>query len=220
MKKTQAVAIIISLMALFTFPGRAAEEGTDYMVLETPIPNADNTLIKVWNYSCPFCYKYDKSVTSEVVAKMPADLTFRPFHLKTKGTYGEQASPLFAVLMIIDQENGLTDRDLNDADKSLFKKVKMAYYDAYHEQKERWDSGADAFLQFGLDSAGLSKEDYEARLQTPEVQALLAEWDVAYDVAKIQGIPGFVVNGKYLIYTKSIRSIDGMVETITELKEM
>lgn len=39
------------------------------MVLEKPIPNADKTLIKVFSYACPFCYKYDKAVTGPVSEK-------------------------------------------------------------------------------------------------------------------------------------------------------
>lgn len=216
-KFLNVIVLTISLAVLLTGTAFAFEEGKDYLVLETPIPNAEKTLIKVWSYSCPFCFKYDKAVTPKVVPQIPKELTFRPFHLKTKGTYGEQGSKLFAVLMTIDKQNGLTDRDLNDKEKSLFKKVKMAYYNAYHVKKERWDAGPDAYLQLGLDMAGLSKAEFEERLQTPEVQALLEEWNVAYDVAKIQGIPGFVVNGKYLIYTKSISSIDSMADLIKEL---
>ena len=52
------------------------------------------------------------------------------------------------------------------------------------------------------------------------VKALCAEWKTSYDVAKIQGIPAYVVNGKYLIMTKSIRNFDGMVNLVKELKEM
>ena len=63
----------------------AFSEGTDYVVLAKPIPNAGNTLIKVFSYDCPFCYKYDKSVTPNVVPKLPQGMSFRPFHLKTKG---------------------------------------------------------------------------------------------------------------------------------------
>ena len=49
---------------------------------------------------------------------------------------------------------------------------------------------------------------------------MCAEWKTSYDVAKIQGIPAYVVNGKYLIMTKSIRNFDGMVNLVKELKEM
>lgn len=34
---------------------------------------------------------------------------------------------------------------------------------------------------------------------------------------KSRGVPAYVVNGKYLIYTKSIKSIDAMADLIREL---
>jgi thiol:disulfide interchange protein DsbA len=188
-------------------------EGKDYVTLEKPIPNAEKTLIKVFSYDCPFCYKYDKSVTPNVVKKIK-DAEYKVFHLHTKGKYGKQASTLFAALIIKDRDNGITDLF---SDKAQFKKAKMAYYNAYHDKKERWDAGEDAFIETGLKASGLSKADFEAAKADPRVQELVSQWDASYDVAKIQGVPAFVVNGKYLILTKSIRSIDGMAELVNTL---
>lgn len=215
-KLFKTLTAAISLVAVFAGTGLAFTEGKDYQLLETPIPNAENTLIKVFSYDCPFCYKYDKSVTPKVVDQLSADVTFRPFHLKTKGTYGELGTKLFAVLLAKDQANGLSDKDIN-GDKSLLKKAKMAYYEAYHDKKERWDAGEEAFLKTGLDAVGMSKAEFEEGLNDPQAQALIAEWEASYEVAKIQGIPGFVVNGKYLIVTKSIKSVDGMLQLVNEL---
>lgn len=55
--------ILLTAALAVSFTASAFTEGTDYMVLEKPIPNADKTLIKVFSYACPFCYKYDKAVT-------------------------------------------------------------------------------------------------------------------------------------------------------------
>jgi thiol:disulfide interchange protein DsbA len=60
---------VILTAALASSFASAFTEGTDYMVLEKPIPNADKTLIKVFSYACPFCYKYDKAVTGPVSEK-------------------------------------------------------------------------------------------------------------------------------------------------------
>lgn len=191
----------------------AFTEGTDYMVLESPIPNAQGTLIKIFSYDCPFCYKYDKAVTPEVMKKLDGLVKFEPYHLETKGKYGPIASELFAVL--IDKDNAQNISPLDD--KSQFKKAKFAYYQAYHDKKERWDSGADAFLQTGLDAVGMSKDEFEKAKAQPQVQKMLEQWKPAYEIAKIQGVPAFVVNGKYLIFTKNIKSIDGMANLIKEL---
>lgn len=102
-------------------------------------------------------------------------------------------------------------------EKSQFKKAKMAYYGAYHDKKERWDAGAESFLETGLKASGLSKAEFEKAKEDPRVKALVSEWEQSFEVAKIQGVPAFVVNGKYLLYTQAIKSPDGMVELIKEL---
>lgn len=56
-------SVLLTATLAVSFTASAFTEGTDYMVLEKPIPNADKTLIKVFSYACPFCYKYDKAVT-------------------------------------------------------------------------------------------------------------------------------------------------------------
>lgn len=53
----------------------------------------------------------------------------------------------------------------------------------------------------------MTKAEFDKEKNAPKVKALLKEWDASYDVAKVQGVPGFVVNGKYLIYTKAITSL-------------
>ena len=68
-----------------------------------------------------------------------------------------------------------------------------------------------------LKQAWMLQADFDAALQDPTVQQTLEKWKAAYDVAKIQGVPAYVVNGKYLIYTKSIKSIDSMAELVREL---
>lgn len=216
-KFAKTIVTSLALVAFFAGSCFAFTEGTDYVKLAKPIPNAQGTLIKVFSYDCPFCYKYDKAVTPKLIPKLPANLKFRPFHLKTKGKYGVQGSELFAVLLVKDQSNGLSDRDLY-GEKSLLKKAKMAYYNAYHDKKERWDSGADAYLKTGLNAVGMTKADFDKAKNDPKVKALLKEWDLSYDVAKVQGVPGFVVNGKYLIMTKNIASVDSMLQLINELK--
>lgn len=111
-------SVVLTAELVTPFAASAFTEGTDYMVLEKPIPNADKTLIKVFSYACPFCYKYDKAVTGPVSDKVADLVTFTPFHLETKGEYGKQASEVFAVLIAKDKAAGIS---LFDA-KSQFKK--------------------------------------------------------------------------------------------------
>lgn len=218
MKKLSLFTKLTSVMLLFgTISLQAAKEGTEYMVLPNPIPNAKNSVIEVFSYDCPFCFKYSK-IVPKVVKDLPKDVEFRPFHLKTKGKYGIQASKLFAVLAIRDKNNSV---NIN-SEESLFHKAEYKYFEEYHIKKNRWKDGADpqAFLKTGLDFVGLSETDFNKEKSSPAVIELLKEWDASYDIAKIQGVPAFVVNGKYLIYTKSIRSVEHLEQLINDLLKM
>ena len=221
MKLKFSIAIFAGLILIALFVNTcfaAFTEGEDYLVLGKPIPNAQNTLIKFFSYDCSFCYKYDTIVMPIVVPNLPDGLTFRPFHLKTRAKYGVQGSELFAVLLVKDLESGLSDKELY-SEKSLMKKALAAYYQAYHENKERWDAGPDIYLETGLDAVGMSKAEFNTAKNSPRVKALLDEWDESFEIAKIKRVPSFVVNGKYLINNKSIKSVDSMLELINELSK-
>ena len=206
-----SAALICSVSA----PAFAGTLGTDYIVLDTPLSNAQGTLIKVFSYDCPFCFKYDVGVDPKVMPRIEKEvgLKFKPMHLETKGKYGRQASVFLAMCMLRDEKAGVSIEDKN----SLFKKAKDAVYQAYHKKQERWTSGEAAFLKTMTDATGLTTADYEKAKADPAVTALADSWKETYPVAKIQGIPAYVVNGKYLIMTKSIRNFDGMVALVKEL---
>lgn len=57
MKRRTLVAAAAALSFTAALPALAAEKGTQYVVLDKPLPNAEGTLIKVFSYDCPFCYK-------------------------------------------------------------------------------------------------------------------------------------------------------------------
>ncbi|MDR1614389.1 MAG: thiol:disulfide interchange protein [Campylobacteraceae bacterium] len=191
-------------------------EGTDYMRLETPIKNMDKTLIKVFSYACPICYEDDETAMPVIVKELEGIVEFKPFHIKTQGVYAKEASELYAVLLVKDSENGIT--YLFDK-KSQFNKAKMAYYHAYHNNKERWREGSESFLETGLKASGLSKAEFESLKNDQRVKDILDMWDASYDIVKMQGLYAYIVNGKYIIYEKNIKSTMNLVEIIKEIAD-
>ena len=73
------------------------------------------------------------------------------------------------------------------------------------------------FIQTALSAAGVSDADYDKALASERAQEILKAWDDSYDVAKIQGVPAYVVGGKYLINVKAIGSVDAMAAAVKEL---
>ncbi|QKF81216.1 thiol:disulfide interchange protein DsbA/DsbL [Halarcobacter ebronensis] len=215
MLKRKVGALLITAVALL---GADFQEGVNYTKLDQPLNVEKNTIVKVFSFTCPFCYKYDKAVTEPVITQVLKDkpeASFEVWHLYSKGKYGQQGSNLMAVARARDIKAGIT----SVFDKhGLLKKMKFTYYKAYHDKNQRWDSGEDDFYKAGFEILGISsKADFEKEVASPEVQELLKRWEPAYPIAKIQGIPAFVVNGKYLLKTQAIKSRDYMVELVEYL---
>ena len=107
MLRRQFLAAAAAVGLAFTVSASAAPvEGKDYVVLEKPIVNAENTFIKVYSYDCPFCYRYDKGVVPILKEKLGKELTFKDYHLHTKGKYGNQGADVLAVLWVEDEAAG------------------------------------------------------------------------------------------------------------------
>ena len=209
----------LAFAATIAMPAFAATADQDYQVLEKPLPGGEGKIVKIWSYDCPFCFKYDAGVDPKVMpgAEQATGLHFEMMHLETKGKFGRAASEFLAYCQLEDQKAGVT--SVEDA-KSLYKKAKDAWYQAYHKKGERWAAGEEAFLKTALDATGITADAFAAARKSAEVQQLADSWKPSYDVAKIQGVPAYVVNGKYLVMTKSIRSVKGFTELLTELSKL
>ena len=196
----------------------APVEGEQYVKLERPVAAWQGKLVKVFSYDCRFCYRYDAGVDPRVVPQVQKDagLAFYPVHLETKGKYGRTASEFFALCLLRDQRSGRTNLDKD----SLFVKTKNALYEAYHRKGEIWESGEAAFIQTMSKASGISPEDFAEQRKTQAVQKLADAWKVSYEAAKVQGIPAFVVNGKYLVLNKSLRNAQGLVTLLNELSKL
>ncbi|MFT7004123.1 MAG: hypothetical protein ACJAWW_001476, partial [Sulfurimonas sp.] len=92
--KKLIVALLISAATLF---GADFKEGVNYKTLDAPLVGVEKgTVVKVFSFTCPFCYKYDRAVTEKVIKSIP-NINFEVWHLKTKGEFGQQGSNLIAV---------------------------------------------------------------------------------------------------------------------------
>lgn len=199
--KKSLIAVAASFM--LAFGANAATEGVEYQVLpESAQFNAPNQVVKIYSINCPFCYKYEKAgIPNESL--VPAGSTLDQYHITTKPPFGAEKSTALAIAKQI------------KGDK-VFKQLKNKYYDQYHVKKVKFKD-SDSTIAFSLDVLGMDRAQFDKYAQDPQVKALIAKWDQGDAVSKIQGIPAITVNGKYLINTKSIRSMDMLKELIAEL---
>jgi disulfide isomerase len=205
---------ILAVFCLLGIGANALEEGKEYQILQKPLDVPKNSVVKVFSYECPHCYKFDKTVTPKLFSELDG-VKFIPYHLKTKGKLGETASKIFAAMIALDEANDVSLL----SDKSKFKKAKFAVYNAIHDKNDDFNGGKDKarFIKTAISAAGVSEADYDKALASPRAQEILKTWDESYDVAKVQGVPAYVVSGKYLLNAQALGSIDAMAAAVKEL---
>ncbi|MFG0454346.1 thiol:disulfide interchange protein DsbA/DsbL [Shewanella mangrovisoli] len=201
MMKKSLLALCALLMSC-SVSATTFNEGEHYQLLGDASFNAPNQVVKVFSVNCPFCYKYDKSVTPGMVKNLPQGVTFDAYHITTKPPLGKEKALVLAYAKTQSED--------------AYKAAKMAFYKHYHDDKVHFASGKEA-IDFGLKAAGLDKAGFDAAKDSDEIKKTIVKWDQGLAVAKIQGIPAIVVNGKYLINTKSVRSMQMLDELVAEL---
>ena len=205
---------ILAVFCLLGIGANALEEGKEYQILQKPLDVPKNSVVKVFSYECPHCYKFDKTVTPKLFSELDG-VKFIPYHLKTKGKLGETASKIFAAMIVLDEASDVSLL----SDKSKFKKAKFAVYNAVHDKNDDFNGGKDKarFIKTAISAAGVSEADYDKALASERAQEILKTWDESYDVAKVQGVPAYVVSGKYLLNAQALGSIDAMAAAVKEL---
>ena len=199
--KKSIISIAASLLISFT--AHAATEGVEYQVLPKNAQfDAPNQVVKIYSINCPFCFKYEKAgIPNETL--IPSSSKFDQYHISTKPPFGPEKTMALAIAKEIKGD-------------AVYKDLKNKYYDYYHVKKEKF-SDSDSAINFSLDVLGMDRAQFDTYSKDPKVTQLIKKWDKGIEVAKIQGIPAITVNGKYLINTKSISSMDMLKDLIAEL---
>ncbi|USD35956.1 MULTISPECIES: thioredoxin domain-containing protein [Ferrimonas] len=174
-------------------------------VIRIDTPELDSTVQKVYSVYCPFCYKYEKAVTPNMIKHLPTGTTFQAICLESKGELGIEACQVLAATATIGEMQ--------------YKKAKLAMYSAVHDKKLASVKGKTAvegtLRDIGLKAAGVSKEAFETALNTPQAQEKLAyDRTIAKTIALERGIPAIVINGNKLVNTATVGSLKDLDDTI------
>ena len=184
LRRTCATALALGLLVAppLLLAGHDSADGP-FSRLDPPIPTDAAGKIEVieffW-YGCPHCAKVEPFVEAWE-KQLPADVVFRREHIVWDGRPETQThAQVFATL-----------RAMN-----LVGTHQQAVFDAIH--KKRFDfrvhqAAADWAAKHGIDQA-----KFESMYKSFTVNAQIARMKSLTKTYKIEGVPTFVVNGKYV----------------------
>ncbi|QPG60175.2 thioredoxin domain-containing protein [Shewanella eurypsychrophilus] len=176
-------------------------------IIELDTPSLDNTVQKVYSVYCPFCYKYEKAVTPNLIKNLPSGTTFQAICLENKGALGVESCEVLAAAQVLSHKK--------------YKAAKLAMYAAVHDQKLKNVKGSGAIkgdlAAIGMKAAGMSQAEFKKALHTDKAQDKLAyDRTIALTIAKKKGIPAIVVNGNKMIDTKTVGSLKALDSAIEQ----
>ncbi|PZT47344.1 disulfide bond formation protein DsbA [Helicobacter valdiviensis] len=191
------------------------KEGEDYIVLSKPIKNMENSVIELFNIGCPHCAYYHKEVLPLLLELLPENVEFYPAHMKTNVRFHTQISEFLAVALIKDKKEGKDIKSKNTSYKMLLDN----YFAIFHGKSSQKINNEEDLTKLSLEILKLEAKEYKTLLKSKEVKELLEFWDSLLEYASIQGVPSFIVKGKYMIKAQNIEGVEDLIYKIDVLKE-
>lgn len=160
----------------------APVEGTHYLKVSPPVPVSVPAgkfeIIEFFSYGCPHCFALEPAVQAWS-KQLPSDIVFERVPVAFNAAY-ETYQKIFYTLQVM----GLLD--------AMHRKV----FDAIHVQHKRLDKEADivAFMK----ANGVDAQKFAQNFNSFTVQSKARQARQLADAYKIDGVPSFGVQGRYL----------------------
>ncbi|OQK15267.1 disulfide bond formation protein DsbA [Methyloprofundus sedimenti] len=188
------------LLSLVIFSGAGFAAGKGYKDLSAPQPTQDPTKVEVieffW-YGCPHCYQFEPSL-EKWHSSLPANVTFIRQPAVFSELWGKHAKAYFTAEVL-----GVVD------------KVHADFFHAIQVDKQPLtseDELARFFVAHGVDEAAFHDAYNSFIVDTKMRQA--KTMGPRYGIT---GVPAVVVNGKYLVNSRTAGSHEDMIKAINEL---
>ncbi|BCV66363.1 thiol:disulfide interchange protein [Shewanella carassii] len=179
-------ALPLILLAIGSFSASAADfqEGRDYVKV-AGIPEAKGGIVReFFSYNCPHCY-YKDPLMQQTAALLKGKLDFERTPVgagRPSWILSQEAYYLAQKFRITDQVHG-----------NIFNRIHEQ-----HQAFERPQQLKDFFL-----AQGVNEQELNQTLGSADSKLALANYDTQTQLSGIRGVPSLLVNGRYLITSKS-----------------
>ena len=169
-------------------------EGMHYTRLKTPLAtNSDKIVVtEFFWYGCPHCEHFEPVLE----AKKPADVEL----VRSPAVWSEPMK-LHAKLFFFVQ----TLPDWKHVHARLFQEVI-----SLHDQKNM--GVQDRKLAQFLTTLGVSEDDYQAGMKSPELESKVKAAMTLMQKADVQGTPAIMIDGKYMVNNQAVKSVEELLD--------
>lgn len=181
--------LVLSIFFISSAQARDYKEGQDYEIRATN-KTVEPEIREFFSFFCSHCFAMEKPFSQMAeFFKGKAKFIVNPVGL-IGGDVGVESQKAYAVAINLEIENELKEE--------LFNRIHV---------KQDIPEDHDYFVEL-FESLGVPSEKYEQIYDSFVTQAKVAEYDRHTKEMKIDAVPEIVVNGKYLVKTDNLESIE------------
>ncbi|MGD8109199.1 thiol:disulfide interchange protein DsbA/DsbL [Vibrio sp. TRT 17S01] len=183
------VTFVTTLLIAFGVQAAQFEEGTHYKVLDVEKSNSQK-VTEFFSFYCPHCYKFEP-VINNLKASLPKDAKFEKVHVAFMGN--NMAVPMaksYATMVALDVEKTLV--------PAMFKQI--------HELKSA-PKNEEALRQVFIDN-GVDGKKFDSTYNSFVVNSMQRAFDKQFEKSTLTGVPGVLVNDKYIVKPEKIKSFE------------
>lgn len=201
---------MIKLLSAFIFslflavPASAAEysDGNGYTVIKNPVRTADPSKIEVteifW-YGCPHCYRLEP-ITHAWKETIADDVDFKFLPAVFGRNWLAHAKAYYVADLL-----GIESKMRNDI------------FHAIHVEKRKLNSEGELATFFA--KYGVSEDDFRKHYNSFTVNSRLTQADAKIRAYGARGVPGLIVNGKYLVTAQTAKGNANVYKVVNFLVE-
>lgn len=190
--------LVLSIFFISSAQARDYKEGLDYEIRATN-KTVDPEIREFFSFFCSHCFAMEKPFSQMAeFFKGKAKFIVNPVGL-IGGDVGVESQKAYAVAINLEIEDELKEE--------LFNRIHV---------KQDIPEDHDYFAEL-FESLGVPSEKYEQIYNSFVTQAKVAEYDRHTKEMKIEAVPEIVVNGKYLVKTDNLESIEDYESIVSYL---
>lgn len=181
--------LITALFMSISIQAAQFSEGTHYQVLD--VEKATNPKVtEFFSFYCPHCYKFE-GVIEQLKPSMPTEAKFEKVHVAFMGN--KMAVPMaksYATMIALGVEDKMV--------AAMFKQI--------HELRQAPKNEAalrQIFIDYGVDA-----KKYDAAYNSFAVNSMQKRFDKQFEASTLTGVPGVLVNNKYIVKPDNIKSFE------------
>lgn len=200
MKKSIKLFLLLIILPVATFAATTAtfEAGKDFQELQAPSDAAKNQVTEFFSYGCHYCFQLEPYVEKWVKSKGDS-IQFKRIPVVFRPSWKTYAKAYY-VASALDVESKIT--------PELFNAI----------QKKRQDLNSsgemvDFFVSQGVDKAQVTA----AFAPSPTMESLLKNGVEKMQAYRINGVPAFIVGGKYKTDLQMAKTPDRLIQILDYL---